>query len=143
MLAKECPFYSACRFQQGQNEELRAKGGRAVPIWAEKVGCDDQKTDMEKHCCRLANLLTHLAAVKAERALDTPVALDAKRLEPSRQSYRQKATVVAAGFLAVTTIQLAACATKKPVEIVPDRCDEHDCNIGKPPHSRDVNGKPD
>jgi hypothetical protein len=67
MRATDCPFYTACRLQQRQNAELRAKDLPATSCHAEKVGCDDQKNNMESRCHLLANLLTRLEAARSER----------------------------------------------------------------------------
>jgi hypothetical protein len=73
MMATDCPFYTACRLQQRQNTELREKELPASSCYAEKVGCDDQKGDMERRCSLLANLLTRLQAAKCERELEVSV----------------------------------------------------------------------
>ena len=70
MMATDCPFYTACRLQQRQNTKLREKQLSASSCYAEKVGCDDKRRDMEKRCRLLSNLLTRLEAARIERELE-------------------------------------------------------------------------
>jgi hypothetical protein len=116
MRAAECPFFTACQQQLTENAKRRAAGQVAVPCWAEKVSCDEYKTDMEQRCCRLTNLLVRLEVAKNER-----------------EGNRSQAGVATLVAFIVITLQLTACAAGKPVSVVPDHCDSQDCNVGKTP----------
>jgi hypothetical protein len=126
MKASICPFNSACRFQQGIAAELKVQGQPVMQCWADKVGCDDRKPNMEKRCSHWANLLSHMAAIQCERISD------GKSNDGNRRN--GKSTALLASILVLAMGQIVACAPPKAVVLVPDRCDGQDCNVGKLPH---------
>jgi len=49
MKATHCIFHAACRFQQALAANSSAEPNR-LPYWAVRVGCNDEKDDMDMRC---------------------------------------------------------------------------------------------
>jgi hypothetical protein len=50
MKAILCALWVGCRYQQDTANKLRLGGMTPDGVWANDVGCDDKKTDIEQHC---------------------------------------------------------------------------------------------
>lgn len=76
MEAKQCAFYTACRLQQKLLKDHSSGDFDPFSCWAQTVGCDDQKKDMEKRCSLFYPLpsLFHNAVSNMVHELKQPLA---------------------------------------------------------------------